>query len=169
MNLRQIKARLLSMPFAERLLENKFVKKLINRETVSYLFFGGLTTVVSLGSYAAAIQLLCDGSDPTTLQMNIANTISWVLAVAFAYITNKIWVFKSKTHGFKSLMREITAFFAARLLSFIFEEAWMNITAIIAGEYYTKLISNLCKLAAQFAVIVMNYIFSKLFIFKKEK
>ena len=75
-----------------------------------YIFFGGLTTVVSIGSFA-----LCN----TVFAINelIANAISWILAVAFAYITNRIWVFNSNATG-KALIKEIIAFFGGRITTF---------------------------------------------------
>ena len=133
----------------------KIMAKLLNRETISYLLFGVLATVVSIGSYYISSRILINfiGYDETVM---CSNVVSWVCAVAFAYVTNKIWVFQSKTKGFKDLLREMSAF------SFGFEMAWMYITAILIGINDT-----ICKILAQFAIVVMNYVFSKLFIFKK--
>ena len=129
----------------------KIMAKLLNRETISYLLFGVLATVVSIGSYYISSRILINfiGYDETVM---CSNVVSWVCAVAFAYVTNKIWVFQSK----------MSAFVGARLFSFGFEMAWMYITAILIGINDT-----ICKILAQFAIVVMNYVFSKLFIFKK--
>lgn len=139
----------------------KIMTKLLNRETISYLFFGVLATVVSIGSYYISSRILINfiGYDETVM---CSNVVSWVCAVAFAYVTNKTWVFQSKTKGLKDLLREMSAFVGARLFSFGFEMAWMYITAILIGINDT-----ICKILAQFAIVVMNYVFSKLFIFKK--
>ncbi len=145
------------------MIEN-MIAKLFNRETISYLFFGVLATVVSIGSYYISSRTIINfiGYDEAVM---CSNVISWVCAVAFAYITNKIWVFQSKTNGIRDLFREISAFVGARLFSFGFEMAWMYVTAILIGINDT-----ICKFFAQFAIVVMNYVFSKLFIFKnKEK
>ena len=134
---------------------------LINRETISYLIFGVLTTVVSIVSYEAVKRLLSHKKEPTPLIINIATLSSWVLAVAFAYITNKLFVFQSASMEMRVLFKEISAFVGARLLSLGFEILWMNITTVIL-----KWNDSFCKIAAQFVIVVMNYIFSKLFIFK---
>ena len=70
------------------------------KEVLLYLFFGGLTTVISIGSYS-----YCD----VALHMNplVANIISWILAVLFAYVTNKIWVFNAERHGVKEVFLKI--------------------------------------------------------------
>ena len=76
------------------------------KEMLLYLFFGGMTAVISIGSYS-----YCDvrlGFDPL-----IANIISWILAVTFAYVTNKIWVFSVETHGMHELFIEAFHFFAS--------------------------------------------------------
>lgn len=82
----------------------KIMAKLLNRETISYLLFGVLATVVSIGSYYISSRILINfiGYDETVM---CSNVVSWVCAVAFAYVTNKIWVFQSKTKGFKDLLR----------------------------------------------------------------
>ncbi len=136
-------------------------KTLINRETISYLIFGVLTTVVSIVSYEAVKRLLSHKKEPTPLIINIATLSSWVLAVAFAYITNKLFVFQSASMEMGVLFKEISAFVGARLLSLGFEILWMNITTVVL-----KWNDSFCKIAAQFVIVVMNYIFSKLFIFK---
>ena len=103
-----------------------------------------------------------------------ATILSWIGAVVFAYITNKIWVFESKTTGPRQLSREIALFFSARLVTLAFDYAIMflcielfhmdNIIMdkIPVGELIAKTI-------AQAAVIILNYIFSKWIIFKKKR
>ena len=81
-----------------------------NKEMLLYLLFGGLTTIVSIGSYAWV---------NVGLGINelIANIISWIFAVTFAYVTNKIWVFQSKITGFFDVCREMTKFYGGRLFT----------------------------------------------------
>lgn len=134
---------------------------IFNRETISYLIFGVLTTVVSIVSYEIVKRLLSHKKEPTTLIINIATVSSWVLAVTFAFITNKIFVFQSTSMEMEVLLKEIPAFVGARLLSLGFEIVWMNITTAVL-----KWNDSICKIAAQFVIVVMNYILSKLFIFK---
>ena len=92
----------------------------------------------------------------------ISNIVSWVLAVAFAYITNKMFVFKTRDMGFAQLKREISLFISARLASLLVEEIGLFILVGIVemGEISGKLIM-------QAVVIVLNYFFSKLVIIKK--
>lgn len=138
-------------------------KKFINPETISYLFFGVLTTVVSLVSYWLIVYLMVGNGKPDGLQIQIATVGSWILAVAFAYITNKLFVFKSKSFEKKVLLKEATGFVGARLLSLGYEMLWMFIMADLL-----KIDDFICKLVAQFVIVALNYIFSKLFIFKKK-
>ena len=140
------------------------LRKILTKETILYLVFGVLTTVVALASYILIVGIMAKGQVPSTLQINIANLISWILAVAFAFITNKIWVFESKVMSFAGLLKEISSFVGARLFSLGFELVWMNVFIFLFGERYDKIY----KIGALFGVVVMNYFFSKLFIFKKK-
>ena len=138
-----------------------FIKALVNRETISYLIFGVLTTVVSIVSYEVVKRLLAHGKEPTPLIINISTVASWILDVSFAFVTNKLFVFQSMSMDAGVLFKEITAFVGARLLSLGFEVVWMNVTTVVL-----KWNDSFCKIAAQFVIVVLNYIFSKLFIFK---
>lgn len=140
-----------------------FIKKFLNAETVSYLIFGVLTTVVSLVSYRLLILALAGQATPTGLQIQLATVGSWIFAVAFAYITNKLFVFKSKSFEKSVLIKEIAGFVSARLLSLGYEMLWMFITADLLG-----INDFVCKVIAQFVIVALNYLFSKLFIFKKK-
>ncbi len=133
------------------------INRYINRETVLYVLFGVMTTVIN---YAVYWLCLRTGIIPYWL----ANIIAWIFAVAAAFVTNKIWVFESRSWSAVTIGREIALFAAARLFSLAIEEAFLLITvgALHANEMIMKLI------AAVF-VIVANYIFSKYIIFKKGK
>ncbi len=126
-----------------------------HKEVLLYLFFGGLTCILSIGSYS-----YCDigmGMDPL-----IANVISWILAVSFAYITNKIWVFCAETHGIKALLQEMVDFFAGRVFTLLVEE-------LILYVFITHLAWNsiAVKVAAQVVVVVLNYVISKVIVFRQ--
>lgn len=125
------------------------------KEVLLYLFFGGLTFLVSIGSYAGF-------NVGMGINELIANVISWFFAVAFAYITNKIWVFSTRGLEFATLVREIFKFFGGRVFTLVVEE-------IILYVFITRLQFNsmLIKVMAQIVVILLNYIISKLFVFKK--
>ena len=92
----------------------------------------------------------------------VANAISWAAAVAFAYITNRTWVFKSKVKGFSAIMRQISTFVGCRLLSGVMDMAIMFISVDMVG-----IPDGVAKFITQVMVVVLNYIFSKLIIFRK--
>lgn len=140
------------------------------KEVISYLFFGILTTVVSIVVYQGFCFLLGDGS------YLISNIISWVVAVAFAFVTNKLWVFRSKSWELKVIRPEIISFLGARIFSLLLEEAGLflmidiigleKITFKVVGFAITGTL--IAKLVMQFIVVVTNYVFSKFLIFKKK-
>ena len=94
----------------------------------------------------------------------IANVISWILAVTFAYITNKIWVFQAKTSGLKEGFMQMIGFYGGRLLTLGIEE--FILLLFINGLGFPGI---LVKIAAQVIVLVANYIISKCFIFRRKK
>ena len=131
------------------------IQKCLNRETISYLVFGVLTTIVNYVSYEACKWL--------GIHYTVATVIAWVLAVAFAYITNKLFVFESKSFEKAVLIKEITAFVSCRVFSGICDLGFMVLAVEIIG-----INDSIAKLVANVFVVVINYIFSKLFIFKKK-
>lgn len=148
------------------------IKKLYKKyeELIKYVFFGVLTTVVSIVSYNAANAVL--GVE----RYLISNIISWVLAVTFAYITNKLWVFASKSWKLSVIGKEIPSFVLARLASLLIEEAglFLLMDVMHLGEkslnlqLFTLSGALISKIIMQVVVVIMNYIFSKLVIFKKK-
>lgn len=124
-------------------------------EVFIYLFFGGLATVVNIVSFALAFQAF-------DLSWPISNAISWICSVLFAFVTNKLWVFQSKTEGVRALVWEFSKFIFYRVLSFGMDMAcmWLFIDMLHTGNLIAKVIT-------QIIVVVANYVFSKLFIFKK--
>lgn len=151
----------------------KMIKELIikYRELIVYVIFGGMTTVVNLGVFTVFGMILGDD------KYLITNAIAWFAAVVFAYITNKIWVFKSKSWSAKVLLKEIPSFFAARVFSFVFEEVglYLFVDILSFNKYSIDILSFeiggelIAKLLLAVVVVVLNYIFSKLVIFKKQK
>ena len=131
-------------------------KKFINKETILYTVFGVLTTVVDFVVFALLHY---------TFSVNeiIANTIAWIFAVATAYITNKLFVFESKSFDFRTLKHELPSFVAARIFSLIITDIFLAFAGLIGMNML------LAKLLISVFVIISNYIFSKLFIFKKSK
>ena len=123
------------------------------KEPLMYLFFGGLTTLISIFVF-----WLFNG--PFGLNELVANLISWVLAVLFAFLTNKTWVFKS-TEQEKSFLALMLSFYAGRLLTLGVEELLLFVFITWLGFN-----SMVVKILAQIVVIVLNYVISKLLVFR---
>ena len=129
-------------------------------ELIRYLIVGVLTTVVSLGTYFLCVGTFLNAEVPIELQ--IANMISWVAAVTFAYVTNRAFVFQSKN---KKIAREMFLFFTARIGSLLMDMGMMFVMVTVMG-----LDDGFAKIVVQVVVTVANYVLSKLFVFtKKEK
>ena len=132
-------------------------------EIINYLIVGGLTTVVAIGSKLLLLFTILDQTNG--LELQIAEIISWFLAVTFAYVTNRIFVFKSKTNGSKCA-REILNFFEGRILTQIIQMfiMWFFVTLLKLDSNVWVLVFTL---VCQVMQIVLNYVISKLLVFKK--
>ena len=131
------------------------IKTFLNRETISYLIVGVLTTGVGFGSYAAALY--------AGFGIIAANTFSHVLAVIFAYITNKAFVFRSLDWSIKNILKEFGKFGSARIISYVLETALLVYLVDILG--FHALITRMFTMTL---VVIGNYIFSKFIVFKKK-
>lgn len=129
-----------------------------NKEVINYLFFGGVTTVICLVVYYILTFTVLDPNVPVCLQ--IANIVSWIVGVVFAYITNRKYVFVSKN---ENILKEIKSFVIARLLTLI-----LDMLIMFVGVTLLKGNDKILKLISQVLVIVSNYVLSKLFVFKKK-
>ena len=130
------------------------------KEIINYLIIGGLTTVVSLATfYIVRIFFL---TNDTQLDIQISNIISWFFAVLFAFITNKKYVFESKKEGKEKLI-EMIKFYLSRITTLLIDMAtmWLLTAPLNINDKISKII-------VQFIIVVLNYVFSKLFVFKKE-
>lgn len=127
------------------------------KEILLYLLFGGLTFLVSIGSYVFCEQIL-------NMNPLIANIFSWIFAVTFAYITNRIWVFKNVAHGAGGIAKEVISFFAGRAVTLALEELILYLGIDLMGFP-----SLAVKIAGQVIVVVSNYVISKLLIFRNKK
>lgn len=131
---------------------------------IKYAFFGGLTTLANISVYGVATY--CG------VAIAWANVLAWVLSVAFAYYTNRRWVFESTASGFQAVMREIGAFVACRLGTGILDQAIMMLVGAWLGAQLVPddmlyLWSLGVKVASNVLVIVLNYVFSKVWVFRK--
>jgi putative flippase GtrA len=129
-------------------------KKVVNRETIAYGIAGVLTTVVNFASYEGLYRLKVPNLT--------ANALAWVIAVTFAYIVNKKNVFLSISNSVKDEASKMTKFFGARLVTLAIEQLGMFIFTELM-DFHRLLV----KAGLAVIVIVLNYVFSKLYIFKK--
>ena len=129
------------------------------KEIINYLIIGGLTTVVSLISFYL-VRILIFTKD-TQLDIQISNIISWFFAVLFAFITNKKYVFESKKEGKEKLI-EMIKFYLSRITTLLIDMAtmWLLTAPLNINDKISKII-------VQFIIVVLNYVFSKIFVFNK--
>ena len=147
------------------------LKKLLNRETILYIVFGVATTVVNYIVFHLLYNMLWQQENSLT-----ANAAAFVAAVIFAFVVNKIFVFESKSWSAATLKREVPSFLAGRIGSFGIEEAGLflaekvfklgGVVAITVGGTELDWITVI-KVALAFVVVALNYVFCKLFVFKK--
>ena len=137
-----------------KLLKSLFLKY---RELILYVFFGGLTTLVNWAGY----WLLADVFRVPYLW---ATAIAQVLSILFAYVTNRIWVFESKAKGFSAVFWEMVRFFGCRAASFVLDLLCMRIG--VGGLHINDMVM---KLLSNVIVVIVNYVFSKLIVFRKPK
>ena len=128
-----------------------------NKEILSYLIFGVLTTVVNYVSYFAATKLF-------GINYLVANIIAWFISVVFAYVTNKFWVFENKSVEIKDLVKEISLFVSARVMSGGIETLFLFVFVSLIGFD-----DGVIKIIASVFVVIFNYFFSKFIIFKGSK
>lgn len=126
-------------------------------EIINYIIVGALTTLISLITYYVCVLTFFEPKN--ALELQAANLISWIISVIFSYFTNRIFVFKSKS---KKKIKEFLSFVTARILTLVLDMLIMFIMVTIL-----EINDKLSKLIVQVIVIALNYIFSKLFIFKK--
>ncbi len=123
------------------------------KETFNYLVVGFLTTVVSIVSYNLFRFVISN--------ITVCTILSWICAVLFAYIANRIFVFNSKE---KNILKEVTNFTLSRIFSLVVEIVVMFILASVL-----LINDRIAKILVQFIIVVLNYITSKLFVFKKKE
>ena len=124
-------------------------------DVISYLFFGVLTTAVNYIVYLPVYNLL-------GFSAAVSNAIAWVVAVAFAYLTNKPFVFKSHDWSLKTVIPELTKFVGCRVASGAAETLILLVTVDLLGWN-----GNIWKLVTSVLVVVLNYFASKLLVFRK--
>ena len=140
--------------FFKKILENKLVKKVLNKEVLLYAFFGVLTTLINIGSFYIMTTFFNINND-------LANNIAIVLAVLFAYITNRDLVFHSQANGFGEKFIEFCKFILGRLITMFIESFGGSLLF-----KYAPLPTIISKCIITVVVIILNFFISKFFAFK---
>lgn len=142
-------------------LKNLYFK---HKEIINYLLFGGMTTVVSWGTYSLFVKAI-------GMSVGVGNILSWICAVLFAFVTNKLFVFESKTWQPATALREFVSFIGARLATGVIE--WFGVPYFSTHGLTHPLFGVkglLAKVVVSIVVIILNYLFSKFLVFfKKDK
>lgn len=129
------------------------------KELINYLIVGVLTTVVSLGTYYACVFTFLDPQ--SAVQLQVANILSWIAAVTFAYFTNRKYVFESTNNN---MMQEALKFYASRLSTL-----GMDMVIMFVGVTLLSFDDKIMKLIVQVVVTIANYVISKFLVFKQDK
>lgn len=143
------------------------ITKILKNETISYLFFGVLTTVVNYTIFVVGLSLAGEK------EVLIVNMNAFIGATIFAYITNKLFVFNSVGWKIKQIVMELGKFVGARVFSLVIEQLGLYIATehFNVGEYFVLSINGvvITKVVLSFVAVLLNYFASKFIIFKKEK
>ncbi|MBQ6622419.1 MAG: GtrA family protein [Mogibacterium sp.] len=128
------------------------------KEIIRYVIVGGMTTVVSLGTYYLCVFTFLDANQPVELQ--IANILSWIAAVTFSYFASRVYVFESKN---EHILKEAISFYLARISTLLIDmfSMFLMVTVLHMND-------RIAKILVQFIVMVLNYVFSKIFVFRKK-
>ena len=131
------------------------MKRILNKETISYVIFGILTTIINLISYYFFSNII-------SINYLISNIISWIISVSFAYVTNKLYVFNSKDKNKDVVIKEFIKFVNCRLTSGVIEMIllFLLVDMIKVNDIISKFVIGVI-------VVVLNFIFSKIFVFQK--
>lgn len=152
------------------------ILQLLNRyrEIISYLFWGVMTTLVSWGSYSlfavlfqGQVQMVNMFRMKVSMAVILANVLSWILSVIFAFVVNKIWVFQSKSWKSFVWMRELWRFLSARIVTGVLEIVAVPLLVGLGLDQTLFGVEGMVsKVLVSVMVVLLNYVFSKLFIFK---
>lgn len=160
--------------FVKKLMKIDFFARLLSYEVVLYVFFGVVTTIINVGLYWLLGMFFGDKliieyqlfghAFKVQWGMQISNFIAWVITILVAFVTNKLFVFESKSWETGVVGREFSSFVGARIFSLVVEQLGLFVLMDLISV--RKMVS---KAIIAVAVVVMNYFFSKFFIFKKKE
>lgn len=127
----------------------------INKAVIAYLFWGVVTTILNIGIFMLVVKI--------GINYQVGNVLGWLAAVTVSYFTNKVWVFYSKYMELKNTIKEMGRFFFYRIVTLVmdFVITFIGISLLGINSFIVKVVDNV-------VVVVCNYIFSKLLIFKKD-
>ena len=139
----------------------EFIRK--HRELIVYFIVGCMTTAVNWVVYALGVEVL-------HLTVAVSNAIAWIAAVAFAYVANKIWVFRSFNWKPSFVLREVVLFVSARILTGLLEIVAVPLLVKLGmDQRFLGVRGMWAKILVSVAVLILNYVFSKLIVFKEKK
>lgn len=144
------------------------------QEIISYLFWGVMTTLVSWATYSLFTFVFKDTVNAISIfgvEMSmvvlISNVLSWICAIAFAFVVNKLWVFRSKSWKSNVWLPELWKFISARIITGIVEIGLVPVMVSLGlNQTILGIEGMVAKVAVSVIVVILNYVFSKLFIFK---
>ncbi|MBR6045658.1 MAG: GtrA family protein [Ruminococcus sp.] len=135
-----------------------------NKGALMYLFFGALATLVNFVAAGVSKSLLEKAGASTDAISTLSTSIAWVIAAAFAYVTNRTWVFHSMIKSKRGILAEALSFFSGRLFTYFVEMFMMWLFYSVIGFNYWVI-----KIIANIVVLILNYVISKLIVFRKKK
>ena len=139
---------------------NTYFKKY--KDIILYIIFGIATTLVNFISYTVLVKFLSQ-------DMTFSNLISWVVSVSFAFITNKIFVFSSRSFKLKIFFREFASFYGSRIITGIMEIVFPTVLFKLGLDFeFFGVKGFVAKAIVNVVIIILNYVFSKLFVFKNK-
>ena len=139
----------------------KKISPKLPKEVISYLLVGGTTTFINWAVYAFAVQIIA-------LPITASNVIAWISAVTFAFVTSKIWVFKSHSWKFPLVRNEAGLFLSARMFTGLIEITGVPLLFFIGLDYPLLGVEGFAaKVAVSVLVVILNYVFSKLVVFRQ--
>lgn len=144
------------------------IKKLLNKykEIITYIIFGVLTTAVNWACYTILVKC---GLNENDFQLTVSNAIAWVVGVLFAFVTNKIWVFESRSWKMPLAVKEFISFVAARAITGVLEIFGLPILLKVGIDQPLFGVDGfLAKIIISVVVVILNYVFSKLIVFKNK-
>ncbi|MCR5430496.1 MAG: GtrA family protein [Eubacterium sp.] len=145
-------------------------KYILNKEMILYLIMGVLTTLVNWATHALCVNPISSIISNESVALTVTSFIAWTAGVLFAFFTNKIWVFESKSWAPRVFWKEFISFVLARAFTGLFEIFGVPfLVAIGLDQKIFGIKAMFAKVLVSVIVIVLNYVFSKLFIFKKKE